>query len=167
MRNSNSNPENLAHVKSIAEQIEAICAGAIYRDEEGTDWNCEDADRYQCMESASCIWEYDDDAEQWTRIGGSFYEDAEQDDDPREYWEQVSVLDYFSDAFDIEYRVSSPHDTEPRSVCIMVACGGPNIYVDTSSQAVELYWWGDRVNYPISHDAAEAINEAFCMLWNC
>lgn len=164
---SYNNPENLAHVKSIAEQIEAICNGNIYRDEEGTDWNCEDSERYQCEEDADCYWQHDEDADQWHRVGGRWYEDADQEDDPREEWEQVSVFDYFADALDIEYRVSSPRDTEPRSVCIMVACGGPNIYVDTSSQAVELYWWGDRAEYPISHDAAAEIDAAFAELWNC
>lgn len=163
---SYNSTENLAHVKSIAEQVEAVCAGVIYRDEEGTDWNCEDEYRYQCEEDADCTWEYDEDAQQWRRTGGKFYEDESQEDDPREDWEQVGVFDYFSDCFDVEYRVSSPHD-DPRSVCIMVACGGPNIYVDTSSQTVELYWWGDRASYPISHDAAEEIDSCFSELWHC
>jgi hypothetical protein len=159
---SYNNPENLAHVKSIAEQIEAIYNGDIYRDEEGTDWNCEDGDRYQSEDDARDIWEYDEARDIWERTNGETSED-----DPRDEWEQVSMFDYFSDALDIEYRVSSPHDTEPRSVCIMVACGGPNIYVDTRSQAVELYWWGDRASYPISHDAASEIDAAFAELWNC
>lgn len=164
---SYNSPENLAHVKSIAEAIEAVCAGDLYRDDEGTLWNCEDADRYQCDEDSACVWEYDDDRDVWTLTGGRTYDDAEDEDDPREYWEQVSVFDYFADCLDIEYRVSSPHDTEPRSVCIMVACGGPNIYVDTASQAVELYWWGDRASYPISNAAATEIDAAFTELWNC
>lgn len=164
---SYNSTENLDHVKSIAECIEAVCLGNLYRDEQETIWNCEDEDRYQCDEDAGCYWEHNEDSDTWTLTGGKWYEDEEGEDDPREYWEQVSVLDYFADCFDIEYRVSSPHDTEPRSVCIMVACGGPNIYVDTASQAVELYWWGDRASYPISHSAADEINAAFTELWNC
>jgi hypothetical protein len=159
---SYNNPENLAHVKSIADQIEAIYNGDIYRDEEGTGWNCEDGDRYQSEDDACDIWEYDEARDIWERTNGETSED-----DPRDEWEQVSMFDYFADALDIEYRVSSPHDTEPRSVCIMVTCGGPNIYVDTRSQAVELYWWGDRASYPISHDAASEIDAAFAELWNC
>lgn len=159
---SYNNPENLAHVKSIADQIEAIYNGDIYRDEEGTNWNCEDPERYQSEDDARDIWEYDEARDIWERTNGETSED-----DPRDEWEQVSMFDYFADALDIEYRVSSPHDTEPRSVCIMVACGGPNIYVDTRSQAVELYWWGDRAEYPISHDAAAEIDAAFAELWNC
>lgn len=163
---SYNNPENLAHVKSIAESIEAVCAGYLYRDEDGTLWNCEDETSYQSEDDSTCIWEYDEDADKWTLAGGRYYEDADQEDDPRDQWEQVSVFDYFADCFDIEYRVSSPHD-QPRSVCIMVAYGGPNIYVDTASQAVELYWWGDRASYPISNYAADEIDAAFCELWNC
>lgn len=160
---SYNNLENLAHVKGIAEQIEAVCAGVIYRDdEEGTDWNCEDGDRYQSEDDPRDIWEYDEDRDIWERTNGETSED-----DPCDELEQVSVFDYFADALDIEYRVSSPHDTEPRSVCIMVACGGPNIYVDTASCAVELYWWGYRASYPISRDAATEIDAAFTELWNC
>lgn len=159
---SYNSTENLAHVKSIAEQIEAICSGIIYRDEDGTNWNCEDGDAYQSEDDARDIWEYDEARDIWERTNGETSED-----DPRDEWEQVNVLDYFSDCLDIEYRVSSPHDTEPRSVCIMVACGGPNVYVDTASQAVELYWWGDRASYPISSDAANAVDEYFCSLWDC
>ena len=43
--------------------------------------------------------------------------------------DQLSLYDYFEDALDIEYRVGSNKDY--RSVCIMVTCGGPNVYIDT------------------------------------
>lgn len=159
---SYNSTENLEHVKSIAERLEAVCTGDMYRDDAGDTWNTTDQDTYQNEDDARDQWEYIEDRDQWERTNGETSED-----DPRDDWEQISVLDFFADCFDIEYRVSNPHDTEPRSVCIMVACGGPNIYVDTASQAVELYWWGDRASYPLTHDTAAEIDAAFTELWNC
>ena len=49
----------------------------------------------------------------------------------------------------------------------MVACGGPNIYVDTGSGQVELYWWGDSAKWGIDRNAVVAIDEAFEELFNC
>ena len=79
--------------------------------------------------------------------------------------EQLSLYDYFADVLDIEYRVGS--DKELRSVSLMVACGGPNIYIDTAKKAVLLYWWTDRAEYPISHDVCEEIDAYAEELWNC
>lgn len=79
--------------------------------------------------------------------------------------EQLGVYDYFDDVFDIEYRVGS--DRELRSVQIMVACGGPNIYIDTASRNVELYWWGDRASYPISRDVCGDIDSIFDDIYKC
>lgn len=79
--------------------------------------------------------------------------------------EILSLYDYFDDCYDIEYRIGS--DKQFRSVCVMVACGGPNIYIDTASKAVELYWWGERASYPINSDVCEEINNYFEELYNC
>lgn len=80
--------------------------------------------------------------------------------------EAVSIYDYFTnDIFDIEYRISG--NKEFKSVKIMIACGGPNIYIDTATKAVQLFWWSDFAEYPISYEAAEAVNEYFEDLYNC
>ena len=74
-----------------------------------------------------------------------------------EQGEELSLYDCFDEVFDIEYRVGS--DGAYRSVQLMVACGGPNIYIDTASGRVELYWWGDKADYPIDRDTIEAIDQ--------
>lgn len=159
---SYNNPENLAHVKSIAETIEAYAAGSMYRDDADEIWSATDQDAYQNADDAHDQWIYNNDRDQWERTNGETSED-----DPAESWEQLTICDFLErDIYDVEYRVSSRHE-EPRSVCIMVACGGPNIYIDTRSQAVELYWWSDRASYPISSDAAAEIDAYFCDLWYC
>lgn len=77
----------------------------------------------------------------------------------------VSLWDYFTDCYDIEYRIGS--DKQLRSVCVMVACGGPNIYIDTAQKAVLLRWWTESAEYPIAYETAETINEYFEEFYNC
>ena len=137
--------ENRAHCKHIADTIEAIVDGKLYR----------------CPECGELIrtWEEHEDEDGYTAYNTECGCKASYEP------EQETMLDYFSDAFDIEYRIGS--DREFRSVCLMVACGGPNIFVDTQAKEVQLYWWSDRASYPISTEAADAINEDFEMLYNC
>lgn len=74
-------------------------------------------------------------------------------------WEQCSLYDYFSDVLDVEYRVGS--DKEYRSVRLMVAFGGPNIYIDTGTKRVELYWWTETGEYMLDRDVCDMIDEMF------
>lgn len=73
--------------------------------------------------------------------------------------EQASIYDYFknNDIYNIEYRIDAQNDL--RSVEIMIACGGPNIYIDTEKNAICLYWWGTSAEYPINYDTAAAVEE--------
>lgn len=137
--------ENIAHCKHIAKTIEAIVDGELYR----------------CPECGELIraWEESEDEDGYTVYNTEC--GCKANDEP----EPETMLDYFSDAFDIEYHIGS--DRNFRSVRLMVACGGPNIYVDTCAKEVQLYWWTDRATYPISTEAADAINEDFEMLYNC
>lgn len=143
--------ENREHCKRIAEGLEAYTNGSAYRCPEcGEVHNFEDyemtehenADGGTCYQCPNCNAEL-----------------CESD------LEAVDVYDYFSDCLDIEFRCGS--DKEFRSVRIMVTCGGPNIYIDTATKQVELYWWGDRASYPISYDAAAAVDEWAEEYWGC
>lgn len=160
-----NSPENLAYVKSIAETLEAYAAGEIYEDESGNRWRLETSgERYESEEHAGDFWQYDEAAERWERTTSG----ETMENDPADVWEQCDMWQYFDEGsvFDIEYRTGSKHET-PRSVCVMVACGGPNIYIDTEAGAVELYWWGDRAYYPLTRAAVEAVEEYFIELWDC
>lgn len=75
--------------------------------------------------------------------------------------EDLTVSDiytYFFDEeiFDIEYSIGG--NMEFRGVRLMIACGGPNIYIDTNTKSVRLAWWSERAEYPLDYDAVEAIN---------
>ena len=73
----------------------------------------------------------------------------------------VSMWDYFmhDDILDIEYTIGS--DGEYRGVRLMVACGGPNIYINTRRGEVEGYWWTDSATAWIPSKVCEAIDEVW------
>ena len=134
--------ENWQTCKCIATELEAYANGYIYKCPDcGEILNLEDfaGDCYQCPECGVLQAPY--------RL------------------EQLGIYDYMSDALDIEYRVSGR--LELRSVQVMVACGGPNIYIDTGSKAVELYWWADRASYPLDYDACAEIDAWAEELFEC
>jgi hypothetical protein len=49
----------------------------------------------------------------------------------------------------------------------MVTFGGPTIWISTESESVELYWWGDRASWPLSHEAVAALDEWAEEMWGC
>ena len=135
--------ENRQHCKRIAEDIEDYYNGLVYK----------------CPECGEIITVPADWSEEKYKCPHC---DTVHDGDDLE---QLSLYDYFDDVLDIEYRIGS--DKQLRSVQIMVTCGGPNIYIDTASKQVELYWWGDRASYPIDSDACDAIDDIFNEYFNC
>jgi hypothetical protein len=62
-------------------------------------------------------------------------------DDVNEDGQPFSAFDYLQDALDIEWVVNSKK--EYLGARILVAFGGPNIWVDTRRGIVEGAWWGD------------------------
>lgn len=138
--------ENWEYCKQIAKEIETIVDGGCYRCPECGEiikrnndcYNGEEAS-YTCSECGKTFDECD--------------------------LEPFGIYDYFQDVYDIEYRIGS--DRGFRSVRLMVACGGPNVYIDTASRAVELYWWSDHASYSLNDEAVEAINAEFEELFAC
>ena len=151
MTQEQTNEENRNHCKRIAEDLELYASGSAYK--------CPHCGEVYAMEK---------------------YEESEHDDalgDTRyncpccktELYESdlesVGLYDYFDDALDVEFSCSSKK--EYRSVRIMVAWGGPSIYIDTASKAVELYWWTDRASYPLLSDTVDALDEWAEDYWRC
>lgn len=143
--------ENTKTCKSIADDLEAIAEGTLYR--------CPDCGEQYALEDAE---EAEEGSEEWPDVTryvcphcGTEIEEPES----------VSMLDFLGDCYNIEWRLDS--NREYKSVQVMVACGGPNIYVDTNTAAVELYWWGDSAKWNIRREAVAAIDEAFEELFNC
>ena len=93
---------------------------------------------------------------------GIEYEEGYDGFDP-EYPDQImSGFDYLADVLDIEYIVNS--DRTFKSARVLVTYGGPNIWIDFQSRAVELYWWGDRATAYFNDDAM-GVEDALAELW--
>tara|TARA_B110000285_G_scaffold231938_1_gene301813 strand:- start:1942 stop:2289 length:348 start_codon:yes stop_codon:yes gene_type:complete len=75
----------------------------------------------------------------------------------------LSAYDYLTDALDIVYYVDA--NREYLGARILVAHGGPNIYVDTYKGVVEGHWWGD--SYSESFTDALDLDEACDEMYNC
>lgn len=74
--------------------------------------------------------------------------------------DEVNIYDYFEDRpLDIEYTINS--DLEYVGARIMIAFGGPNIYINTNNKRVELYWGFSRAEAALSDRAVEAIDAYF------
>lgn len=74
--------------------------------------------------------------------------------------DEVSMYDYFEDRiYDIGYTIGG--DFDYRGARVMIACGGPNIYINTNNKRVELYWWGDTAYAALSDRAVDAIDAYF------
>lgn len=129
--------ENKAHCKAIADDLQDYADGLVYRCPECGELITVDSDwsgvAYKCP---GCHTIHDGN-------------DLEIQD----------MADYFDDCYDMAFTIGS--DMQYRGVRLMVACGGPNIYVDTMTRQVELYWWSDSARYRITSDVVEAIDTYF------
>mgnify|MGYP003626538451 FL=1 len=73
-------------------------------------------------------------------------------------------LDYLSDALDFEWILNS--DRTLKGARILVAFGGPNIWINTVTEQVEGYWWGDKVILDYNRDALD-LDDAIETIYNC
>lgn len=77
--------------------------------------------------------------------------------------EELSAFDYLQDALDIEYIVNK--DRQYIGARVLVAFGGPNIWVNTRTKVVEGYWWGEYAK--ASFDDGIGLDDALETLWSC
>ena len=78
--------------------------------------------------------------------------------------EYPDAFDYLSGALDIEYVRDS--EGNYRGAIVLVAFGGPNIWIDTRWQEVRGAWWGDSCTVPYRRDEL-GLDEALEELCNC
>lgn len=88
---------------------------------------------------------------------------SEADFDRNDDGDECSAFDYLEDALDIEYIVNSKG--EYLGARVLVAFGGPNIWVNTRTKTVEGHWWGDSAYASFSDGIG--LDEALEELWNC
>lgn len=78
-----------------------------------------------------------------------------------EQLEEKGVYDFFEeqDIYDIEYTIDS--NFEFKSARVMIACGGPNIFVNSRSGSVDLYWWTEEAHWYLNTDCKTAVEDYF------
>jgi hypothetical protein len=90
-------------------------------------------------------------------ISEGFGEELNYDDEP------MSAYDYLQDALDIQYIVTG--SGKYIGARVLVAFGGPNIWVNTQTGTVEGYWWGDKAFASFNDEIG--LDEALSELWAC
>ena len=84
--------------------------------------------------------------------------------EPDEYGDIRGVMDYLQDVLDIEYIVNSKG--EYLGSRLLVAFGGPNIWINTRTKTVEGHWWGDSCTMSYRRDEM-GIDDAVGEFWAC
>ena len=79
--------------------------------------------------------------------------------------EIATIGDYFSDFYDVDFVVGS--DKHYKACRVLVAFGGPNIYINTWDEQVQLEWWSEKAIADIPEGLCMAIDEFFETLYNC
>lgn len=79
-----------------------------------------------------------------------------------------TLEDYLNDFwYNDEFRIFSDDVDTVRDGAVMIACGGPNIWVDTEKRNVTVYWWGSEESAPIAEDTADQIREILQTVYDC
>lgn len=79
--------------------------------------------------------------------------------------EIATIGDFFDDFYDVFFVVDS--DKKYKACRVLVACGVPNIYIDTWEQEVQLTWWSDTAIADIPYELCAAIDEFFEIVYEC
>lgn len=131
--------DNTAHCISIANELDAFASGGLIRCPE-------------CGEVVNLPYE---EGEGVKLDCGCKVDIGDLDD-----LDEVNIYDYFEGSIlDIEYTIGG--DFDYRGVRVMIACGGPDIYINTNNKRVELYWWGDTAYAALSDRAVDTIDAYF------
>ena len=76
----------------------------------------------------------------------------------------LNGYDYIQDVLDINYILDGSR--EYKGAKLLVAFGGPNIWIDTDAQTVQGGWWGESYTASYSTDAMD-IHNCCEELFNC
>ena len=85
------------------------------------------------------------------------------DETGQEPGDMMYASDYLSDVLDIQYIVSS--DRQYLGARILVAFGGPNIWINTQSGVIEGYWWGDSAFSSFNDNIG--LDDFLSEMWEC
>ena len=89
----------------------------------------------------------------------------EERDQRQEDGEPCDLYDYFSDALDVEYTISSKGDFLGASIWVTI--GGPSIWIDTRENEIKGRWGSDAVNIWLPSEISNEIDNIFEEQYNC
>lgn len=75
---------------------------------------------------------------------------------------EASALDYLSDVLDIQYLVDS--DKSYLHARILISFGGPNVYIDTRTEQLEVHWSGSEYR-ELPREFISQLDDALAELW--
>ena len=141
--------KNLEHVQNIVKDMADFASGSYF---------IYDGDLFPI------------DRDEFTKEDGCLYREGIyiMPDDEKIAFENLEIAtidDYFDDFYDVDYVISS--DKKYKACRVLVAFGGPNIYIDTWDGQVQLEWWGEHAEAKIPTSVCSAIDEFFEMLYEC
>lgn len=71
-----------------------------------------------------------------------------------------TIADYLTDYwYNDDIRISSDDIDTVKDGAVMIACGGPTIWVDTAEETVTIYWGLSEESAYIAEDTADQIRE--------
>lgn len=76
-----------------------------------------------------------------------------------------TLWDYLGDVYDIDWICDS--NKEYKACRLMIACGGPNVYINTWDKCVELHWWNENGKAWIPSEVCEQIDDQMREWWHC
>lgn len=77
--------------------------------------------------------------------------------------QELNAFDYLEDVLDIEYRIGS--DRKYRSSRLLIGWGGPNVWIDTQTETLSVYWGSDSATVDLPEEFINALDEALEELW--
>ena len=86
-----------------------------------------------------------------------------ESDEPGLDGDEYSAFDYLESALDFNWILNS--DRTYKGARVLVAFGGPNIWVDTVLGQVEGYWWGD--SFTMSFTDNVGLDDALETIFTC
>ena len=147
-----TNDKNHEYCKAIADDLEKVASGDYFI------WSGElfPMDKDDFSEVEGC--RYDEENDMYIMPDGE--ELCDGDVYP------ADILEWLGNGvYDVEYTIG--RDKEYRGVRLMVACGGPDIYLNTRTGDVELHWWSESARYPMSSDVVNMIDSIYEELFGC
>lgn len=79
-------------------------------------------------------------------------------------FEPVTIYDYLSDVLDATYYTTG-RNGEYMGVRLLLAYGGPNVYLDTYCRTLELYWWNESATVDLLPNEADEVDSMWSEMY--